>query len=126
MGKRYHRANVLYFISGVIPTEAQAVNIEELLAGGKEVRQRNATMVTDGEALESFDEIAGVPPARYVEAAKAAEKTIHKVPVEPEAPAPEAGADGSEAASAATPAGKAAKPASDAGKGAAPGWKPNA
>lgn len=122
MGKRFIRAKVLYFIGGVVPTEAQAAQIEELLNSGKDVFQRNATMIREDEAVEAFDELAGNVPANYLDAA--GDKTVHEAPEEPEIPA----ADGSEAPAATSTPAKPEKGAGGAEKpaGAASGWKPNA
>lgn len=124
MGKRFQRAKVLYFIGGVVPTDAQAAQIEELLNSGKDVFQRNATMIREDEAVEAFDELGGNVPANYLDAA--GDKTVHEAPEEPEAEIPAAGASEPAPATSASP--KAEKPASGDGKpaGAASGWKPNA
>lgn len=145
MAKSFIRTKVLYFISGVVPTAGQAVQIEELLQAGKDVFQRNAMVVSDTDSLEAFDELAGAVPKRYLRAAKGAAaveadeengvvaveavagRVVHPEPDEPAAEkGEEAPVDPAATPAPVTPApaaGGAQKPAEPA---KAPGWKPNA
>jgi hypothetical protein len=121
---------VLYFLNGSAPTTEDEAAMAEF-GQGHVVRQRNALLIHDGDAIEDFDIVAGAVPETY--AIAAAEKGE---PPEPPVP-PSIDAETVPAGSPVAPVkgdGKPAdppKPAADA-KPVPPkpkpgaGWKPNA
>jgi hypothetical protein len=134
MGKR-KLLTVLYFLEGAAPTPEDEAAMSEF-GQGHVIRQRNALLIHDGDAIEDFDLVAGaVPPSYAAAAAEKGEPPAPKKakPVKPDAVAPESPVAPSEAPEGTSEAvGEPEAVAAPAEvvppkpKGAARGWKPNA
>lgn len=73
MAKVFKAKRVLYFIEGPMPSEDDKAGAAELAGQGFDVAFRNAILVSDSEAVEQFDDVAGAVPPAY-ERAKAAKE----------------------------------------------------
>ncbi len=128
MAKR--QIKVLFFIADTIATDEENEAIESY--GGRHfVCVRNASMIGDKDAIESFDLVGGLVPPQYAAVAAAKGPPVEAVrPVTKAASAPKGSPLAPpvvEPEAEPAPAAKASKPVTPAPKpDAAKGWKPNA
>lgn len=100
---------ILFFIQGSVPTAEQ---IDEATKLGRNVAFRNVNFIRPDDFIEDFDDVAGVVPSQYAEAAA----VKAGLPSPRETPKADAGA--------LPPAGSPVAPVAPAG-GSGGGWKPN-
>lgn len=75
MAKVIKQKRLLFFINGPMPTEDDRAVALQLAGEGFDVAYRNANLISDGECVEAFDEVAGNVPRSYEEARRVKERT---------------------------------------------------